>query len=90
MKLATFTYTKADGSISKREVVEVAAPNKFYQGYDVSELDADEFQQLIIEYKMLKDAQALEMKELLAKFDLQHSFRQFKPELMTELEIEHV
>ena len=90
MRLNSFTYTKADGSVSARDVVEVSKPNKFLTGYDVSEMGAEDFALFSKEYNELLDRQKQETLELLAKFDISKSYRQFDPEKMTEVSVEHV
>lgn len=90
MKLITFTYTKVNGDVSEREVVEVAQPSKLLAAIDVTEMDSGDFAEFALKYKDLLDRQKLERLELLCGFDLKNNYRQFKPELMTNVETEHV
>ncbi len=90
MKLITFTYTKDNGDVSEREVVEVAQPSKLLAAIDVTEMDSDAFAEFTVAYKLMLDRQMQERLDLLCAFDLKNNYRQFKPELMTNTEVEHV
>ena len=41
MKILEFKYTKDDGKVSQRTVIELNQPSKNYFGIDISELDVD-------------------------------------------------
>jgi hypothetical protein len=43
MKLLEFTYIKQAGDVSKRAVIELVTPTKFVEGWDVTQLDNNEF-----------------------------------------------
>lgn len=90
MKLITFTYTKADGSTSKREVIETHQPTKLMSGIDVSEMEATDFAEFANDYKEMLDRQKEEYLKLMTTYDLKHAYRQFKVEGMTEVVTEHV
>jgi hypothetical protein len=90
MKLLEFTYTKQDGSVSKRAVIELVTPNKFIEGWDVSELDEQNFAQFAQTMGDLRRRQHEETMQLLADFDLKHNYRRFKPESMSDIQVEYV
>lgn len=84
MKFTEFTYTKATGEVSERAVIITSEPNKFLQGVEVSELPPEDvFGDFVDEYRKLLDRHTQERAELLAKFDLKHSYRQFDPARIT-------
>ncbi len=43
MNFIEFTYTKADGTQSKRAVLPLVGPTTFVEGIDVSQMPEDEF-----------------------------------------------
>ena len=90
MKLVEFTYTKANGDVSQRAVVEVLQPSKYFEGIDVSQLGHDELSEFINEYRQLKNAQHTATMELLAKHDLTHDYRRFIADNMTNITTEHI
>lgn len=90
MKLLEFTYTKQDGSVSKRAVIELVTPNKFVEGWDISELDESTFAQFAQTMGELRRRQHEETMQMLAEFDLKHNYRRFKPESMSNIQVEYV
>lgn len=90
MKLLEFVYTKQDGSVSKRAVIELVTPNKFIEGWDVTDLSSDNFAEFAKTMGDLRRRQHEETMQLLSNFDLKHNYRRFKPELMTELQVDYV
>lgn len=90
MKLLEFTYTKEDGNVSKRAIIELVTPTKFIEGWDVSSLDNNEFAKFTEIMSELRRRQHEETMNLLQEFDLKHNYRRFKPENMTEIQIEYV
>ena len=90
VKLLEFTYTKQDGSVSKRAVIELVTPNKFIEGWDVSNLDEQTFVQFTQSMGELRRRQHEETMQLLGDFDLKHNYRRFKPESMTDVQVEYV
>lgn len=89
MKVVSFNYTKANGDLSYREVVEVVKPTPNFSGYDVTDMDNELFAEFIDAYNGLLDKHKLEMQNLLNAFDLNHAFKQFKPEGMSDVEAEY-
>lgn len=90
MKLAEFTYTKANGDVSQRVAVVESEPANNYQCLDVSELDTDQFAQFTQEYNQLLTEWLETKAQLLAKYDLTHNIRQFVPQRMTNVALEWV
>jgi len=43
MKIKEFTYTKPNGDVSQRTLVELVSPTEHIEGIDVSELDLDSY-----------------------------------------------
>lgn len=90
MKLVEFFYTKENGTQSKRAVVEVQQPNKFFEGIDVSELDAESFADFVADYRALKEEHHTKVLECLNKHDLKSNYRRFVPERMENTVSEYV
>lgn len=90
MKLVEFKYTKSDGAVSERAVIELQQPSKHFEGIDVSELPEAEFAVFVQEFRELKNAQHAATMELLAKHDLKHNYRRFLPEQMAAVTSEHI
>lgn len=90
MKLITFTYTKADGKVSEREVIEISQPSTLLSGLDVTEMYSGDFAEFANDYKELLDEQNRQRMELMQVYALKHAFRQFKPEGMTNVVVQHV
>lgn len=90
MKLVEFLYTKENGTQSQRAVVEVQQPNKFFEGIDVSELDAEAFAQFAADYRVLKEDHHVKVLQCLNKHDLKNNYRRFAPERMTNTVSEYV
>ncbi|NBW10525.1 MAG: hypothetical protein EBR82_21115 [Caulobacteraceae bacterium] len=90
MKLLEFSYTKEDGSVSNRAVIELIAPSKFIEGWDVSNLDNQTFAEFSQSMGELRRKQHEETMALLADFDLKHNYRRFKPESMKDIQVEYV
>jgi hypothetical protein len=90
MKFMEFDYTKSDGSVTHREVVVVSEPCQFVRAIDVSELDADSFSEFVTHYRTLKDEYDNKLAVLMKQMELHRSFRQFKPEGMTNTNTEWI
>jgi hypothetical protein len=90
MKLLEFTYTKQAGEVSKRAVIELVTPTKFVEGWDVTGLDNNEFANFAQAMGELRRRQHNETMQLLQDFDLKHNYRRFKPESMTDIQVEYV
>lgn len=90
MKLIEFTYVKTDGSESQRSVVEVMQPSTFMEGIDVSELDDDSFLEFATRYNHAIDAHKHVLMEIMQDYELQNSYKRFKPEAMQNTTIQHI
>ncbi len=90
MKLLEFTYIKQAGDVSKRAVIELVTPTKFVEGWDVTSLDDNEFAKFTQTMGELRRRQHEETMQLLQEFDLKHNYRRFKPEGMSDIQVEYV
>ena len=90
MKIKEFTYTKPNGDVSQRTVVELVSPTEHIEGIDVSELDMDTYAEFIQQLKMFEDAVYTSRMKLYADFDLSHNYRRFVPARMTNVTTEFV
>jgi hypothetical protein len=90
MKVKEFTYTKPNGEVSQRTLVELVSPTEHIEGIDVSELDMDSYAQFIYELKALEDTLYDQRMALYTKFDLSHNYRRFVPARMTNVTTEFV
>lgn len=90
MKLVEFNYTKTDGTMSERAVVELVNPSEHFEGIDVTQLPETEFVLFVQEFRELKNAQHEQMMQLLANHDLKHNYRRFVPAQMTNVVTEHI
>ena len=90
MKFVEFTYTKADGSQSRRAVIELVTPTKHVEGIDVTSLSEDEFASFTQAMSALKTAQHNETMSLLDTYDLNHNYRKFIPEQMSDVTSDYV
>jgi hypothetical protein len=90
MKFVEFTYTKADGSQSRRAIIELVTPTKHVEGIDVTSLSEDEFASFTQAMSALKTAQHNETMSLLDTYDLNHNYRKFIPEQMSDVTSDYV
>jgi hypothetical protein len=90
VKVKEFTYTKPNGEVSQRTLVELVSPTEHIEGIDVSELDMDSYAEFVRELKTLEDTLYQKRMELYAQFDLSHSYRRFVPQRMTNVTTEFV
>jgi hypothetical protein len=90
MKIKEFTYTKPNGEVSQRTLVELVSPTEHIEGIDVSELDMDTYAEFIQQLKMFEDAVYTSRMKLYADFDLSHNYRRFVPARMTNVTTEFV
>jgi hypothetical protein len=90
MNFIEFTYTKADGTESKRAVLPLVGPTKFVEGIDVSQMPEDEFVVFCRDFSALKSAQHEQTMAMLEQFDLKHNYRRFIPEQMSDITTDYV
>lgn len=85
MKIKEFTYTKPNGEVSQRTLVELVAPTDAHEGIDVTELDMDTYADFVAELSTI-EKQIYEMRtNLYLKYDLKHNYRKFLPSRMTDV-----
>jgi hypothetical protein len=90
MKLLEFNYTKQTGEVSKRAVIELVTPTTFVEGWDVTNLTDNEFAKFAESMGNIRRRQHEETMQLLQEFDLKHNYRRFKPEGMSNIQVEYV
>lgn len=90
MKIKEFTYTKPNGEVSQRTLVELVTPTEHIEGVDVSGLNMDEYAEFIAELKALETSVYNRRMELYAQFDLSQNYRRFVPSRMTNVTTEFV
>lgn len=90
MKVKEFTYTKPNGDVSQRTLVELVTPTEHIEGVDVSELDMDQYADFVQQLKQLEDEQYTRRMQLYADFDLTNNYRRFVPSRMTNVTTEFV
>lgn len=90
MKIVSFTYQKANGDVSNRNLAVTGEPNKFIEGIDITQLSDDELAEFTVAYGDLLDRFKQDQQELLLMFDLKHNYRRFHPEQMFNIESTHV
>jgi hypothetical protein len=89
MKIKEFTYTKANGDVSQRTLIELVAPSEHIEGIDVTELDMDSYAEFIPKLKQLEDEIYSKRMQLYAEFDLSKNYRRFTPSNMTDVTVEY-
>jgi hypothetical protein len=90
MKFIEFKYTKADGSVSDRAIIELVTPTKYVEGIDVTKMPEIEFATFTAAMSEMKRVHYEQTMELLADFDLKHNYRKFIPDNMTNVVTEYV
>lgn len=88
MKIKEFTYTKLNGEVSQRTVVELVSPTEHIEGIDVSDLDLDSYAEFTKQLNELEKEIYNKRIELYAQFDLTHNYRRFIPGRMTNVTTE--
>ena len=88
MKIKEFTYTKPNGEVSQRTLVELVSPTEHIEGIDVSELDMDAYAEFTQKLNALERSISDQRTQLYAEFDLTHNYRRFVPQRMTNVTTE--
>ena len=88
MNILEFKYTKDDGKVSQRTLVEIAIPNKNYFGIDISELDIDLQVAFSKEIAFLRERYNKQVLDVMTNYDVKHNFRNFDPTKMENLIVE--
>ena len=90
MNFLEFTYTKADGTKSKRAVIPLTNPSNHIEGIDVTSLSESDFADFCREFSALKSDHHNQVMEKLAQYDLRHNYRRFIPEQMSDITTDYV
>ena len=90
MKIKTFKYTKANGDVSTRKLVEQVAPIDFFEGLDVPELDSTDFGAFADDYIAMENEQYVKRIELLKKHGLSDRYRRFSPSRMSDTQTNYI
>ena len=90
MQIKEFTYTKPNGDVSQRTLVELVSPTEHIEGIDVSELDMDSYAEFIKQLRDLETSLYNQRMSLYANFDLNNNYRRFVPSRMTNVTTEFV
>lgn len=85
MQTLTFTYTKADGSVSERTLIAMVTPSDKYAGIDVSMMEPQDAAQFAKFAQELHDEYVKRLYQLQVQFDLKHNYRQFLAKNVTQL-----
>lgn len=88
MKIKEFTYTKPNGEVSQRTVVELVSPTEHIEGLDVSELSMDDYADFVQKLRELESNLYTQRMALYSQFDLSHNYRRFVPSRMTNVTTE--
>jgi len=89
MKIKEFTYTKPNGDVTQRTLVELVSPTEHIEGIDVSALDMDSYAEFIQKLNDLEKEIYSKRIELYNQFDLNHNYRRFIPNRMTNVVTEY-
>lgn len=89
-EIISFTYRKANGEVSNRQLVPFTKPGRFFSGIDVSELSEEEQGRYLAALEKVREAYQIELAKLADTFDLNHRYRQFAEDRMTIINIEQV
>ena len=89
MKIKEFTYTKPNGEVSQRTLVELVTPTEHIEGIDVSDLDMDSYAEFTKKLNALEHLITEQRMALYAEFDLSHNYRRFVPSRMTNVTTEY-
>ena len=87
MKTIQFTYTKVNGEVSQRVLQVKQEPTKNIGGVDITKLNAVERKFYAANLKLIHDEYMYALKELNSEFEVDNNYRQFKPELMTDIKV---
>jgi len=88
MKIKEFTYTKPNGEVSQRTLVELVSPTEHIEGIDVTELDMDAYADFTTKLRELESNLYTQRMALYSEFDLKHNYRRFVPSRMTNITTE--
>lgn len=86
----SFTYVDAKGKSTQRTLLAHVVPSTMYAGTDISELSEETMGLYSAEVDAAKDRFHRELEAINAKFDVNHRYRQFKPENMSNIQKENI
>lgn len=91
MELKEFTYTKADKSVSYREVIVLSNASSSDKCIDITDLeDTSVLDTLIPEILGLREKFNNDLKTILAKYSLEHKIRNFRIDRMSNIHSEDI
>ena len=90
MTILTFDYTKSDGKKSKRVLLVTGEPSQLFSGADISSLEPADQVAYSNALAAAKTEWLTRVSEINAEFDMNYSFRQFKPDNMTNIVRENI
>ena len=85
MKFLKFDYVDAKGKQTKRQVIQLSAPQVNHFCIDVAELEPIDMVQLQEELQALEEFVKVRKEDILKKYDASKNYRFFKPENMTNI-----
>lgn len=85
MKTLAFTYTKDDGSVSKRVLCLTKEPGTMFAGVDISELDSASQKEIINDMRIAEGIYTEIIANINNKFNTQKRYRNFIPAKMTDI-----
>ena len=90
MKILSFKYTKADGSVSNRTLAVMVKPQTMFEGIDISSLEPPEQYIFTKAINSAYEDYLLAIDTAKAEFDLTFDYRRFDPKKMTEVVEEEI
>ena len=84
MEIKSFKYTKANGDVSRRDVLVITNPSNMLRGMDITELSDEDQVTLASEVSKAYDEFLQKTAEIYEAFDVKRNFRQFDILKMTE------
>lgn len=84
MEIKSFKYTKANGDVSRRDVLVITNPSNMLRGMDITELSDEAQVELANEVSKAYDEFLQKTAEIYEAFDVRRNFRQFDILKMTE------
>ena len=90
MKIKEFKYTKPNGEVSERTILELVPVSEHVEGVDISSLDMDAYAEFVSKVRAIEADTYAKYMDLYADFDLKHNYRRFSPERMTDVVVDHI
>ena len=88
MKTISFKYTKSDGTSSYRVLAVTVSPNTMYEGIDMTSLEPMEMAMFAEDMDAAYTEYLNKITQIKDEFDLNHNYRRFAPDKMTNIVIE--